>query len=142
MQIFTYFYPYKIASMIKTTKTLFAVTISLLIGSASIYAQSSPEISQDSRLEILLDLKEKLERENRLSSGFTVQIHNGNLERARKRKQEYEGLGENWPAYIHYETPNYKLWVGNFGTRLEADRALLKLKDLFPSAFVLKPDRK
>lgn len=128
--------------MLRTVKTYTAVIASLIIGSTNINAQSSPEVLQDSRLEILLNLKEKLERENKLSNGYTVQIHNGNLERARTRKQDYEGLGENWPAYIHYETPNYKLWVGNFNTRLEADRALLKLKELFPSAFVLKPDRK
>lgn len=128
--------------MTRTTKTLAAVIASLLIGSTSAIAQSSPEVTQDSRLEILLDLKEELERENRLSSGYTVQLHNGDLERARKRKKEYEELEENWPAHIHYETPNYKLWVGNFNTRLDADRALLKLKEIFPSAFVLKPDRK
>ena len=128
--------------MLRTTKTLTTVIASLIIGSISIYAQSSPEVTQDSRLEILLDLKEDLEKENRLSNGYTVQIHNGNLERAKKRKEEYERLEEIWPAYIHYETPNYKLWVGNFSTRLDADRALLKLTEVFPSAFVLKPERK
>jgi|SRR5690625_668804 len=128
--------------MKKILKSTAVVIGSLLISSTSVYAQDSPVIIQDSKLEILLDLKEELEKENRLSNGYTVQLHNGNLERAKERKKEYDEAELEWPASIHYETPNYKLWVGNFGSRLDADRALLKLKELFPSAFVLKPDRK
>jgi hypothetical protein len=40
-----------------------------------------------------------------------------------------------------YETPNYKIWVGNFRTRLEADRALVKVKSKFPTAFIFKPKK-
>jgi hypothetical protein len=32
--------------------------------------------------------------------------------------------------------------VGNFMTRLEADRALLKIQKQFPNAFVFRPERK
>lgn len=128
--------------MKRILKSIAIVISSLLISSISAYAQDKPLVTQDSKLEILLDLKEELEKENRLSNGYTVQLHNGNLERAKKRKEEYDKTELDWPASIHYETPNYKLWVGNFGSRLDADRALLKLKEIFPSAFVLKPDRK
>lgn len=124
------------------SKTIAFVIGSLLISSISVTAQDSPVIIQDDELGILLHLKEELEKENRLYNGYTVQLHNGNLERARERKKEYDDAELNWPASIHYETPNYKLWVGNFSSRLDADRALLKLNEIFPSAFVLKPDRK
>ena len=40
---------------------------------------------------------------------------------------------------MKYETPNYKIWVGKFRTRLEADRELLVVKKLFPNAFPFKP---
>lgn len=119
-----------------------SVITTVLIGSINIYAQGNPVIVQDSKLETLVELKGELEKENKLSNGYTVQLHNGNLERAQKRKEEYEKSDYSWPISIHYETPNYKLWVGNFDTRLDADRALLILKDKFPSAFILKPDRR
>jgi len=118
------------------------VIATVLIGSTNIYAQDNPVIVQDSKLQTLVELKGELEKENKLSNGYTVQLHNGNLERAQARKKEYDKSDSSWPASIHYETPNYKLWVGNFDTRLEADRALLQLKDKFPSAFILKPDRR
>ena len=42
---------------------------------------------------------------------------------------------------MRFETPNYKIWIGNFKTRLEADRALLLIKKKFYSAFVFKPKK-
>lgn len=128
--------------MKRILNTAAAVVATVLIGSVNIYAQGTPVIAQDSKLETLVELKAELEKENRLFNGYTVQLHNGNLERARERQKEYSKLDSSWPASIHYETPNYKLWVGNFETRLDADRALLILKDKFPSAFILKPDRR
>ena len=118
------------------------VIATVLIGSANIYAQDNPVIVQDNKLQNLVELKGELEKENKLSNGYTVQLHNGNLERAQQRKKDYDNWDYSWPASIHYETPNYKLWVGNFDTRLDADRALMILKDNFPSAFILKPDRR
>lgn len=113
----------------------------LVLISFKAFAQQ-PIIEQDKQLEKLLKTKEKLERDNDLFSGYTVQIHNGSLEDAREKRKDYTKLKKDWPSSIHYETPNYKLWVGNFDSRLEADKALLSLKDDFPSAFVLKPDKK
>lgn len=106
------------------------------------HAQNRPTITQDDQLKPLLELKEQLESENKLFNGYTIQLHNGNLNKARETNEIYKKTSFKWPASIQYETPNYKLWVGNFDSRLDADRALLQLRKDFPSAFVLKPDRK
>jgi hypothetical protein len=42
---------------------------------------------------------------------------------------------------MEFETPNYKIWIGNFNTRLEADRALVKVKRKFAYAFYFKPKK-
>lgn len=128
--------------MKRTITSLFTTAILLLIGYSNIYAQNTPTTTQDSKLQTIMKLKEQLEKENNLYNGYTVQLHNGNLERAQERKKKYIEADYTWPVSIHYETPNYKLWAGNFDTRLDADRALLILKEKFPSAFILRPDRK
>lgn len=128
--------------MKRISKTAAAVTFTLLISSNLLYAQDAPVIKQDQNLETLLELKKDLESENKLFNGYTIQLHNGDLEKARDRKKQYDRTKSLWPASIEYETPNYKLWIGNFDTRLDADRALLNLRKEFPSAFVLKPDRR
>ncbi len=44
-----------------------------------------------------------------------------------------------WPVEIKWQTPNYKVWVGNFTTELEADRALVKIKKKYMNATVFQP---
>ena len=38
-----------------------------------------------------------------------------------------------------FETPNYKVRIGKFRTRLEAEKALSKVKNVYPAAFVIAP---
>ena len=99
-------------------------------------------VNEDPKIPKLLSLKKELEKDNKLSDGFTIQLYYGELNRANSVIRKYRNKYANWPASIEYETPNYKVWVGNFSARLDADRALLEIQKDFPSAFILKPDRK
>jgi hypothetical protein len=99
-------------------------------------------VIEDDRIPQILQLKKSLEEENNLSDGYTIQLFYGEKNKANTIINEYKNSYTDWPASIRYETPNYKVWVGNFSSRLEADRALMEIKDKFPSAFILKPDRK
>jgi peptidoglycan hydrolase-like protein with peptidoglycan-binding domain len=98
-------------------------------------------INQDSKIPKLLTLKKSLEKDNKLTEGYTIQLYYGELNRANSVIRKYRGIYGAWPASIEYETPNYKVWVGNFATRLEADRALVEIQDNFSSAFILKPNK-
>ena len=70
-------------------------------------------------------------------SGFRVQIFSG-LDRALvyseqvKFKTRYPGIG----SYISYTQPNYKLRVGDFRTRLEAEKLMNELKKYYSSLFI------
>ncbi|GAK92069.1 hypothetical protein JCM19298_2557 [Nonlabens ulvanivorans] len=44
-----------------------------------------------------------------------------------------------WESILEYEAPNFKLWVGSYRNKLEAERALIEIKKDFPNAFILKP---
>lgn len=128
--------------MKKILKAISVLTITLLISSNSLYAQNTPKIKKDKNLDTLLELKLALEVENNLINGYTIQLQNGDINKVKQKRKEYEQTKAAWPATIEYENPNFKLWVGNFETRIEADRALLQLSKNFPSAFILKPERK
>ena len=43
-------------------------------------------------------------------------------------------------ADVIYETPNYKVWVGNYYTQLEADKRLIEIRKKFRSAFIFRPE--
>jgi hypothetical protein len=99
-------------------------------------------INQDERIPELLQLKKSLEKDNKLGGGYTVQLYYGELSKANEVIRGYKNKYASWPASIEYETPNYKVWVGNFGNRLDADRALYTIKNDFPAAFILKRERR
>jgi len=104
-------------------------------------AQSTTVIEQDRKIPLLLDLKMKMAAEGEIIDGYTIQLYYGTREEADKVLKNYKGKYIQWKASIKYETPNYKVWVGNFTKRIGADRALLKIQKYFPTAFILKPKK-
>ena len=104
----------------------------------SLAQQGTVTVSEDSKIPQLLELKKSLEKENKLSDGYTIQLYYGELNQANSVLKRYRGSYGAWPASIEYETPNYKVWVGSFSSRLEADRALIEVQRSFNSAFILK----
>lgn len=122
---------------------LFIISILVLFFSEKISAQQATvTVQQDAKIPELLELKKDLEKNNKLADGYTIQLYYGELTRANSVIRKYRGSYGSWPASIEYETPNYKVWVGNFASRLDADRALVEIKRNFPSAFILKPSKK
>jgi len=99
-------------------------------------------IVQDSKIPKLLALKSQMINNNELNDRFKIQIMGfGDLKDANDIIDTYKGTFDQWPANIAYQSPNYKVWVGHFANRLEADRALLEVKKEFPNAFVFRPNK-
>ncbi|PRX52480.1 SPOR domain-containing protein [Salegentibacter salegens] len=98
-------------------------------------------ISEDDKLSKLLELKSEMSQDNEIGDRYKIQLFYGNNGEANDVIKDYRNKFE-YSSLIAYEAPNYKVWVGNFRNRLEADRALLKIKESFPSAFIPKPRRK
>lgn len=128
--------------MKKTFSTLIFSFLLLVFTQISFAQEGVVNIHQDEKLEVLLQIKNRLIKNNKLIEGYTIQLYNGDISNANKVINEYNTLFKDWDAIIEYQTPNYRVWVGNFSTRLEADRVLLKIQKDFPNAFVLRPDRR
>jgi len=128
---------------IKSSVTLLILCLFVVFSSEIVTAQPGTlTVHQDDKIIQLLKLKKTLEKENKLADGYTIQLYYGNLNKANSFLRSYRNKYGSWPASIKYETPNYKVWVGNFTTRIEADRALLEIQRNFSSAFILKPSKR
>ncbi|GHA24194.1 sporulation protein [Salinimicrobium marinum] len=112
------------------------------IGFSGFGQEGHVQVSQDSLIPQLLDLKTEMGKESRIGDRYRIQIFSGDNKKASDAIKEFRSLNSDWPSTIVYETPNYKVWIGNFRNSLEADRALLEIKQSFPAAFRFKPDRK
>lgn len=92
----------------------------------------------DSLISRRLELSRTENSGNTLSSaGFRVQIFSG-LERqeAYAEQTRFKSIYPNITTYISYTQPNYRLRVGDFRTRLEAEKYMNELKKQYSSMFI------
>ncbi|PTX44462.1 sporulation related protein [Christiangramia gaetbulicola] len=121
---------------------LFAFTAFLCVFSLKMRAQQgNVNIQQNEKIEKLMEVKTELNKNNQIRDRYVIQLFYGDNGEANEVIKKYRDL-YSYSSQITYEAPNYKVWVGNFRNRLEADRALLKIKENFPAAFIPKPQRK
>lgn len=117
--------------------------LSVVIFTSTMAGQkASLQVYEDARVSELVKIKSNLDLDHKIKEGFTIQLYYGERQEAENIIKNYRKNYTEWAATIEYETPNYKVWVGDFITRLEADRALLKIQKHFPNAFVFRPERK
>jgi hypothetical protein len=103
--------------------------------------QGNVTIQQDEKITTLLDLKKDMNKNENDSDRYKIQVYSGNRTGAHEAKKEFNETFVSWKPIIEYETPNFKIWAGNFRTRLEADRALKEIKKKFSSAFIFRPKK-
>lgn len=127
--------------MLKRNKILILNFLFLFAGYSGFAQQGQVKIEQDPIIPTLMERKTEMAKNNQLGDRYKIQIFSGNNGEASNMIREFRSMYSNYPSSIEYETPNYKVWIGNFRNNLEADRALAEIKANFPAAFRFKPDR-
>ena len=98
-------------------------------------------VNQDPKFEQLLNEKRKINTSLTVNDSYKIQIYTGGSENAKKTLTEFKQEFKDIDATIVFNTPNYKVWVGNFKTRIEAERNLLNIKDRYKNVLLIKPNR-
>ena len=68
-------------------------------------------------------------------------MFNGSSEESKKTLIQFKKDNKDYDATIVFSTPIYKVWVGNFKTRIEAERNLILLKKKYPNAILIQPNK-
>ena len=111
----------------------FIFLIITLVSFNSLGQTGQVTIDADKDIDKLLEFKKDI----KTIDLYKIRIYSGDRSGAENTKSQANGLYGDWPSIMEYETPNYKIYVGNFLSRLEADRALMKVKKNYPSALIL-----
>ena len=115
---------------------IFFTIISLY--STTLFGQNGNiEINQSNKLDSIIKLKKEL---NSKIQNLRIQIFSGDRDNAEQIIKEFIEIFNDTTADVIYETPNYKVWVGNYYTQLEADKRLLEIRKKFRSAFIFRPE--
>jgi very-short-patch-repair endonuclease len=105
----------------------------LLLGTSAGYSQNSTEMSKEVR-----NLLNKKQNYNKLvSSGYTIQLYNGTELEAKKILARFKIEFPETNAKLLYETPDWKVHVGQYKMKLDADRASLLFKEEFNNIIVV-----
>ncbi|MGH2665900.1 SPOR domain-containing protein [Flavobacterium sp.] len=113
----------------------------LFITSNSFAQDGKTSVKQDPRFEQLLNEKRKINSSITVNDRYKIQIFTGDSETSKKALTEFRKANKNVDATIVFNTPIYKVWIGNFKTRIEAEKKLLALKKKYPNAFLIKPNK-
>jgi len=73
--------------------------------------------------------------------GFRVQIYNGHdREKAIKVRAEFLRTNPDTRAYFSYVSPSFRVKVGDYRTREQAERKLKEVKSDYPTPWMIVPD--
>ncbi len=130
----------KINSILKN-KLTYLILYSVIIISA-FSKVSSQEIyfplEEDSIVKKLILQKKEIDSKEYESNYYTIQLYYGNYSVAKEILDEFKTNYPEWKASIIFETPNYKVQVGDFKNYYVSISKLNEIKKKYPSAFLLK----
>jgi hypothetical protein len=120
---------------------LLAFAFTFFAFSSQAQERGKVEIVKDPRIDTLIARRQSLQAKNPTAAspnGFRVQIYNGNVRNAAYDAQakflaKYPGMG----SYISYNEPDFKVKVGDFRTKLEAEKFRKELQNMFSGLFII-----
>ena len=127
--------------ILTVNKSVYFLFFSLQISSFSFAQEAKITLNQDPKFEQLLNEKRKINSSITVNDRYKIQIFNGDSENSKKTLISFKKENKNMDGTIVFSTPMYKVWVGNFKTRIEAEKNLQALKKKYPNAFLIKPKK-
>ncbi len=95
----------------------------------------------NSRVDLVLDSINRFNASRKFIEGYTIQIYSGqNREEAMNTKKKMATEVGDLNGELEYHQPKFRVRVGNYFSRLEAQKDLLRLKRAFPNA-ILVPEK-
>ena len=127
---------------ILASKKAFFISLTIIISYLSTNAQvANITIKQDPKFEQLLNEKRKINVSNAVNDYYKIQIFSGDSEKAKSTLTEFRQSFSGMDGTIIFNTPNYKVWAGNYKSRIEAERNLIDIKKMYPNVHLIRPTR-
>lgn len=126
-------------------KRYFLIISLLVVISAGLKAQQATRgevnVIQDNRVDELLEKHRQINEAFNGLSGYRIQIFfdsgSNAKTRANNERRRFMALFPSVSAYIIFDAPNFKVRVGNFRSRLEAEKFLKDILKHFEMAYVV-----
>lgn len=120
---------------IKGSITILVFIGALVVGNAQ---KGNVSIDQDKKITQLLEIYKSL---NSSTNYYTIQIGFGSYAKAEHLKAEANVDFPGWYSKIVFDSPTYRVHIGRFQTKLEAERKFLEVRKKYPASLLLNPEK-
>jgi len=97
--------------------------------------------SVNKKLDAVLDSIDRINLQRNFIDGFTIQVYSGlKREDALNTKKELTSTLPDLQSEVQYSQPNFRVKVGKYFNRLDAQRDYVDVKRYFPTAIII-PDK-
>ena len=97
--------------------------------------------SVNKKLDAVLDSIDRINLQRNFIDGFTIQVYSGlKREEALNTKKELTSTLPDLQTEVQYSQPNFRVKVGKYFNRLDAQRDYVEVKRHFPTAIII-PDK-
>ena len=117
---------------------LFFFIICIFLGQKMKGQDVNSNVIQDPKIEQLIKEKRKINLGLSSNETYKIQIFYGNSDDSKKKLQEFKTEFKDLDVTIVYTNPNYKVWIGNFETRIEVEKVMIDIKKKYPTALIIK----
>ena len=112
------------------------ITVIAVVLSSYCFGQKGVvNIEQDPKINQLLEVYKSA---NSNLDYYTIQVGFGSYSEAEKLKRDVEIDFPQWRAKIVFDSPTYRVRVGRFKTKLEAERNFLEVREKYQQSLILK----
>jgi cell division protein FtsN len=117
-----------------------AILSAILLGFITCGKAQSGEINikQDASISRLLEV---YKISNSKSNFYTIQVGFGSYSKAEELKQQVDIDFPDLKAKIIFDSPTYRVQIGQFRSKLEAERKFKEVRIKYPESLLLKPEK-
>ena len=114
------------------------VFIGVYLCSNSLYSQENTIRYNDTLTKKFYDLKKDYSKRVYESTFYTIQIYYGGLEEADSILEDFRENYQEVKSNLIFETPNYKVRIGEYKDINIASQKLEEIRRIYPSSFIIK----
>ncbi len=119
-------------------KTTISIIAFSLICNLGISQKGQINIEQDQKINELISLYKSSHED---SEYYRIQVGFGSFSKAQNIKSNVEQDFPQLPSKIDFDSPTYRVRLGRFKTKLEAERKFMEVRIKYPDAMLLKPKK-
>ena len=117
-------------------KYTFLTVLVYLLVTTNLMAQNDGvvNIQSSAKIKQIIAKKKAYNKKIKKMKGFKIQLFYGSEQAAYRIRDEFSSVFPDTHIQIKFFSPEWKVWVGSYKTKLEVDRALKEIKETFPGA--------